>query len=216
MSDYRFETLQVHAGQEPAAGTNARAVPIYQTASYTFNDAEHAARLGAMQRAQQIAERRQREAPGQVHEPGSSPWLAGRPSYGAGTTKPTCCDDGRHSPVRPTLQVTARARTSMRPPSPGPSKKPISMRRGGRPLPETRERSGFARGGAETTSASLQVSSSPAGGSSSTAHTSRPVPASTRQSIAARSGGPAGPPGGLPSTPSAGISAKMTSRASTA
>ncbi|MCE2672492.1 MAG: PLP-dependent transferase [Microcystis sp. 53598_E5] len=37
MSDrYRFETLQVHAGQEPAPGTNARAVPIYQTTSYVF------------------------------------------------------------------------------------------------------------------------------------------------------------------------------------
>jgi O-acetylhomoserine (thiol)-lyase len=45
MSDYRFETLQVHAGQEPAPGTNARAVPIYQTTSYTFNDTAHAARL---------------------------------------------------------------------------------------------------------------------------------------------------------------------------
>jgi len=44
-SDYRFETLQVHAGQEPAPGTNARAVPIYQTTSYTFDDAGHAARL---------------------------------------------------------------------------------------------------------------------------------------------------------------------------
>jgi O-acetylhomoserine (thiol)-lyase len=43
--DYRFETLQVHAGQEPAPGTNARAVPIYQTTSYTFDDADHAARL---------------------------------------------------------------------------------------------------------------------------------------------------------------------------
>jgi O-acetylhomoserine/O-acetylserine sulfhydrylase len=31
--NYRFETLQVHAGQEPAPGTNARAVPIYQTTS---------------------------------------------------------------------------------------------------------------------------------------------------------------------------------------
>ncbi|UBF30333.1 O-acetylhomoserine aminocarboxypropyltransferase/cysteine synthase (plasmid) [Kovacikia minuta CCNUW1] len=50
MSDqYRFETLQVHAGQEPAPGTNARAVPIYQTTSYTFNDAEHGARLFALQ-----------------------------------------------------------------------------------------------------------------------------------------------------------------------
>jgi O-acetylhomoserine (thiol)-lyase len=46
---YRFETLQVHAGQEPAPGTNARAVPIYQTTSYTFNDAEHGARLFALQ-----------------------------------------------------------------------------------------------------------------------------------------------------------------------
>ncbi len=40
-----FETLQVHAGQEPAPGTNSRAVPIYQTTSYTFNDADHGARL---------------------------------------------------------------------------------------------------------------------------------------------------------------------------
>ncbi|CAN5722938.1 O-acetylhomoserine aminocarboxypropyltransferase/cysteine synthase [soil metagenome] len=46
---YRFETLQVHAGQIPAPGTNARAVPIYQTTSYTFNDADHAARLFGLQ-----------------------------------------------------------------------------------------------------------------------------------------------------------------------
>lgn len=45
MSDYRFETLQVHAGQEPAPGTNSQAVPIHQTTAYTFNDAAHAARL---------------------------------------------------------------------------------------------------------------------------------------------------------------------------
>ena len=45
----RYETLQVHAGQEPAAGTNARAVPIYQTTSYTFDSAEHGARLFALQ-----------------------------------------------------------------------------------------------------------------------------------------------------------------------
>lgn len=44
-TDYRFETLQVHAGQEPAPGTNARAVPIYQTTSYTFDDSAHGARL---------------------------------------------------------------------------------------------------------------------------------------------------------------------------
>ena len=50
MSDqYRFETLQIHAGQEPAPGTNARAVPIYQTTSYVFNDADHGARLFALE-----------------------------------------------------------------------------------------------------------------------------------------------------------------------
>src|SRR5690606_3723597 len=42
---YRPETLAVHAGQEPDPATNARAVPIYQTTSYTFNDTEHAANL---------------------------------------------------------------------------------------------------------------------------------------------------------------------------
>jgi len=47
--EYRFETLQVHAGQEPAPGTNARAVPIYQTTSYVFDDADHGARLFALQ-----------------------------------------------------------------------------------------------------------------------------------------------------------------------
>ncbi|MEE4639645.1 MAG: O-acetylhomoserine aminocarboxypropyltransferase/cysteine synthase [Wenzhouxiangella sp.] len=46
---HRFETLQVHAGQEPAPGTNARAVPIYQTTSYTFDDADHGARLFGLQ-----------------------------------------------------------------------------------------------------------------------------------------------------------------------
>ncbi len=46
--NYRYETLQVHAGQSPAPGTNARAVPIYQTTSYTFNDADHGARLFAL------------------------------------------------------------------------------------------------------------------------------------------------------------------------
>ncbi|MGI9584613.1 MAG: PLP-dependent transferase, partial [Acidimicrobiia bacterium] len=50
MSDnYRFETLQIHAGQEPAPGTNARAVPIYQTTSYTFDDSDHGARLFALE-----------------------------------------------------------------------------------------------------------------------------------------------------------------------
>ncbi|HQJ25918.1 MAG TPA: O-acetylhomoserine aminocarboxypropyltransferase/cysteine synthase [Thermoleophilia bacterium] len=40
-----FETLALHGGQEPDPATNARAVPIYQTTSYVFDDADHAADL---------------------------------------------------------------------------------------------------------------------------------------------------------------------------
>jgi O-acetylhomoserine/O-acetylserine sulfhydrylase len=40
-----FDTLQLHAGQSPDTATNSRAVPIYQTTSYTFNDSAHAADL---------------------------------------------------------------------------------------------------------------------------------------------------------------------------
>ncbi|TEY52418.1 hypothetical protein BOTCAL_0259g00030 [Botryotinia calthae] len=40
-----FETLQLHAGHEPDSATNARAVPIYATTSFTFNDSAHGARL---------------------------------------------------------------------------------------------------------------------------------------------------------------------------
>lgn len=42
---WKFDTLQVHAGQKPDPATNSRAVPIYQTTSYVFNDADHAANL---------------------------------------------------------------------------------------------------------------------------------------------------------------------------
>ena len=42
---YRFDTLQVHAGQTPDPATGSRAVPIYQTSSYVFNSIEHAANL---------------------------------------------------------------------------------------------------------------------------------------------------------------------------
>ncbi|WP_297337401.1 O-acetylhomoserine aminocarboxypropyltransferase/cysteine synthase [Algoriphagus sp.] len=47
-TNLRFETLQLHAGQEPDTATNSRAVPIYQTTSYTFNSAEHGANLFAL------------------------------------------------------------------------------------------------------------------------------------------------------------------------
>lgn len=44
-ADWSFETKQIHAGQTPDAATNARALPIYQTTSYTFRDTDHAAAL---------------------------------------------------------------------------------------------------------------------------------------------------------------------------
>ncbi|HEY9124602.1 MAG TPA: O-acetylhomoserine aminocarboxypropyltransferase/cysteine synthase [Bacteroidales bacterium] len=43
--NWKFETLQLHAGQEVDPTTNSRAVPIYQTTSYVFNNSEHAAKL---------------------------------------------------------------------------------------------------------------------------------------------------------------------------
>jgi len=48
-NQYGFETLALHAGQQPDPTTGARAVPIYATTSYQFNDTEHAARLFHLQ-----------------------------------------------------------------------------------------------------------------------------------------------------------------------
>lgn len=45
---FKFETLQLHAGQEPDPATGSRAVPIYQTTSFQFDDTEHAATLFAL------------------------------------------------------------------------------------------------------------------------------------------------------------------------
>lgn len=50
MSTLHFDTLQLHAGQEEVEGTTrSRAVPIYQTTSFTFKDSEHGAKLFALQ-----------------------------------------------------------------------------------------------------------------------------------------------------------------------
>ncbi|MDP2235758.1 MAG: O-acetylhomoserine aminocarboxypropyltransferase/cysteine synthase [Bacteroidales bacterium] len=43
-----FETLQIHAGHSPDSETNSRAVPIYQTTSYVFNNSEHVSNLFAL------------------------------------------------------------------------------------------------------------------------------------------------------------------------
>ena len=48
MSQLHFDTLQLHAGQEVDPTTNARAVPIYQTTSFVFNDSAHGADLFAL------------------------------------------------------------------------------------------------------------------------------------------------------------------------
>ncbi|MCG8510954.1 MAG: PLP-dependent transferase, partial [Rhodospirillales bacterium] len=48
LTQCRLATQALHAGQKPDPTTNARAVPIYATTSYTFNDTEHAADLFAL------------------------------------------------------------------------------------------------------------------------------------------------------------------------
>ena len=45
MSNYSFETLQIHAGQQPDPTTGARALPLFQTTAYQFRDTQHAANL---------------------------------------------------------------------------------------------------------------------------------------------------------------------------
>ncbi|HKD56695.1 MAG TPA: O-acetylhomoserine aminocarboxypropyltransferase [Hyphomicrobiaceae bacterium] len=53
----RFDTLSLHAGQRPDPATGARAVPIYQTTSYVFDDSEHAAALFNLERVGHIYSR---------------------------------------------------------------------------------------------------------------------------------------------------------------
>jgi O-acetylhomoserine (thiol)-lyase len=53
----RFDTLSLHAGQQPDATTGARAVPIYQTASFVFRDADYAAGLFNIERAGHVYSR---------------------------------------------------------------------------------------------------------------------------------------------------------------
>ena len=54
---YKFETLQLHAGQEVDDYSKARALPIYQTTSYTFDDTAHAARLFGLEEVGNIYSR---------------------------------------------------------------------------------------------------------------------------------------------------------------
>jgi O-acetylhomoserine (thiol)-lyase len=54
---FKFDTLSLHAGQQPDPVTGARATPIYQTTSYVFDDADHAASLFNLERAGHIYSR---------------------------------------------------------------------------------------------------------------------------------------------------------------
>jgi O-acetylhomoserine (thiol)-lyase len=54
---FKFDTLALHAGQQPDPATGARAVPIYQTTSYVFTDADQAASLFNLERAGHIYSR---------------------------------------------------------------------------------------------------------------------------------------------------------------
>ena len=51
---YGFETIALHGGHTPDSATHSRAVPIYQTSSYVFNDSAHAADLFALKEAGNI------------------------------------------------------------------------------------------------------------------------------------------------------------------
>lgn len=54
---FQFDTLQLHAGQTPDPATNARAVPIYATSSFVFNDADHGADLFALRKSGNVYSR---------------------------------------------------------------------------------------------------------------------------------------------------------------
>ena len=64
----KFDTLALHAGHQPDSDTNARAVPIYRTSSYTFNDTDHAADLFALKILGNIYTRIQNPTQGVLEE----------------------------------------------------------------------------------------------------------------------------------------------------
>ncbi|NCV64474.1 MAG: O-acetyl-L-homoserine sulfhydrolase, partial [Betaproteobacteria bacterium] len=65
---FGFDTLSLHAGQIPDAATGSRAVPIYQTTSYTFRDTKHAADLFALAEPGNIYTRIMNPTQGAVEE----------------------------------------------------------------------------------------------------------------------------------------------------
>lgn len=66
--DYRFDTKAIHAGYRPDAVTNSRAVPIYMTTGYTFNNTEHARSLFALEETGNIYARLQNPTTGVLED----------------------------------------------------------------------------------------------------------------------------------------------------
>ena len=54
MSTHKFSTQALHAGHDVKANAGTRAVPIYQTTSYVFNNSEHAANLFNLQPSMEV------------------------------------------------------------------------------------------------------------------------------------------------------------------
>ena len=130
---YRFETLQFHAGQEPAPATNARAVPIYQTTSYTFNDADHAARLFALQEFGNIYTRIMNPTT-DVFEKRIAALEGGVAALATAPDRPRSSSRSRRScrPARtssPPATSTAAPTTSSRSPSPPRHQREVRRRR---------------------------------------------------------------------------------------
>ncbi|RLL72952.1 O-acetylhomoserine aminocarboxypropyltransferase/cysteine synthase family protein [Paenirhodobacter hankyongi] len=90
MTDFSFDTLQVHAGAEPDPATGARQVPIYQTTAYVFKDADHAARLFNLQEVGYIYSR--------LTNPTVSA-LAGRIAALEGGAGAVCCSSGHAAQI---------------------------------------------------------------------------------------------------------------------
>lgn len=90
MTDFSFDTLQVHAGAEPDPATGARQVPIYQTTAYVFKDADHAARLFNLQEVGYIYSR--------LTNPTISA-LAGRIAALEGGAGAVCCSSGHAAQI---------------------------------------------------------------------------------------------------------------------
>ena len=83
MSDktYGFETLSMHAGAAPDPTTGARALPIYQTTAYAFEDADHAAALFNLQTVGFIYSR--------LTNPTNARWRRGSPPWKAAAAAPS-------------------------------------------------------------------------------------------------------------------------------